>query len=160
MNKYGASDPGEVPNITAERQQWVGSRLSWQFVIFAAQQHAMLRRTAEFSHKRTFNSAALTSSSTTAMERKTSKTELLGKLKAISQPKAHGLTQETLEKTLIDFCAGCPDPVQARWLIVECLEQMSDDELIDRALNMPTVAMSSVPVSIIPSNHPARITAI
>jgi hypothetical protein len=40
------------------------------------------------------------------MDRKLGKTELLGKLKAISQPKAHGLTQETFEKTLIDFCAG------------------------------------------------------
>jgi hypothetical protein len=37
------------------------------------------------------------------MDRNLSKAELLGKLKAISQPKAHGMTQETLEKTLIDF---------------------------------------------------------
>jgi hypothetical protein len=92
------------------------------------------------------------------MDRILSKTELLEKLKAISQPKAHGLTQETLEKTLIDFCAGCPDPVRARWLVVECLEPMSDEELVDRALNTPTLPMSDVPASIIPTNHPARVT--
>ena len=93
------------------------------------------------------------------MDRKLSKTELLGKLKAISQPKAHGLTQETLEKTLIDFCAGCPDPVQARWLVVECLEPMSDEELVDRAWQAPKRSMADVPVSIIPVDHPVRATA-
>jgi hypothetical protein len=93
------------------------------------------------------------------MDRKLSKTELLGKLKAISQPKAHRLTQETLEKTLIDFCAGCPDPVRARWLVVECLEPMADEELVDRALQAPTRSMADVPVSIIPVDHPARAIA-
>lgn len=93
------------------------------------------------------------------MDHKLSKTELLGKLKVMSQPKAHGLTHETLEKTLIDFCAGCPDPVRARWLVVECLEPMSDEELVDRALQAPTCSMADVPVSIIPADHPARATA-
>jgi hypothetical protein len=93
------------------------------------------------------------------MDQKLSKTELLEKLQAISQPKAHGLTQETLEKTLIDFCAGCPDPIQARWLVVECLEPMSDEELVDRALTTSTRPMTDVPLSVIPSNHPARVTA-
>jgi hypothetical protein len=92
------------------------------------------------------------------MNPKLSKAELLGKLGAISQPKAHGLTQETLEKTLIDFCAGCPDPIQARWLVVECLEPMSDEELVERALNTPTRPMTDVPLSVIPANHPARVT--
>ena len=93
------------------------------------------------------------------MDRILSKTQLLGKLKAISQPKAHGLTQETLEKTLIDFCAGCPDPAKARWLVVECLEPMTDEELVDRALNMPALTASDVPTSIIPTDHPARVAA-
>jgi hypothetical protein len=91
------------------------------------------------------------------MERILSKIELLGKLKAISRPKAHGLTQETLEKTLVDFCAGCPDPAKARWLVVECLEPMTDEELVDRALNTPALAVSDVPTSIIPADHPARV---
>jgi hypothetical protein len=93
------------------------------------------------------------------VDQKICKTELLAKLKVISQPKAHGLTQETLEKALVDFCAGCPDPVRARWLVVECLEPMSDEDLIDRALRSPTRPMSSVPTSIIPAEHPARVSA-
>lgn len=93
------------------------------------------------------------------MNRKLRKTELLGKLRAISQPKAHALTQETVEKTLIDFCAGCPDPIEARWLVVECLEPMSDEELVGRALNAPMRPMTDVPLSVIPASHPARITA-
>ena len=93
------------------------------------------------------------------MDRKLSRTELPGKLKSISQPKAHGLTQQTIEKTLIDFWAGCPDPVQARWLVAECLEPMLDEELVDRALVTPTRPISDVPISIIPVDHPARATA-
>ena len=112
---------------------------------------------AEAGQERPFGPAAL--SSKTTMDRKLSKAELLGKLKAISQPKAHGLTQETLEKTLIDFCAGCPDPVQARWLVVECLEPLSDEELIDRALSVPRRPMTEVPLSVIPANHPVRVRA-
>jgi hypothetical protein len=93
------------------------------------------------------------------MGRRLNKGDLLVKLQAMSQPKTHGLTQEALDQTLIDFCAGCPDPVQARWLIVECLEPMSDEELVDRALNTSSRPMSEVPTSVIPANHPARTPA-
>ena len=82
--------------------------------------------------------------------------ELLTLLQVMRQPKALGLTQELLDQTLINFCAKCPDPVQARWLIVECLVPMSDGELVDRAIGMPPRSMSDVPLSIIPVNHPAR----
>jgi hypothetical protein len=82
--------------------------------------------------------------------------ELLQILKVMSQPRLHGLTQEALSQALVNFCAGCPDPVHARWLIVECLDPMSNDELVDRALSMPPRHMSAVPTSIVPANHPAR----
>lgn len=94
------------------------------------------------------------------MNRILNKGDLLGKLKAMSRPKAHGLSQEALDRTLIDFCAGCPDPVRARWLIVECLEPMSDEELVERALNTPVRSLSDVPTSVIPADHPARTTAV
>lgn len=90
------------------------------------------------------------------MGRELAKEELLKILKIMSQPKKHGLTQKALDQTLIDFCAGCPDPVQARWLIVECLDPMTDDELVDRALSMPLRPMADVPTSIVPADHPAR----
>lgn len=93
------------------------------------------------------------------MDRRFNKGNLLGKLKVMSQPKAHGLTQDALDQTLIDFCAGCPDPVRARWLVVECLEPMSDEELVDRALNTPLRPISEVPMSVIPANHPVRVSA-
>ena len=30
-----------------------------------------------------------------------------------------------------EFCAGCPDPAKARWLVVECLDPMTDEQLVD-----------------------------
>ena len=83
--------------------------------------------------------------------------ELLQILQVMSQPKVHGLTQEALSQALINFCAGCPDPIQARWLVVECLDPMSNDELVDSALSMPPRPMSAVPTSIVPANHPSRV---
>lgn len=82
--------------------------------------------------------------------------ELLGLLQVISQPGAQGMTQESLDQALINFCAKCPDPVRARWLIVECLDPISDNELVDRALAMLPRPMSAVPLSIVPADHPAR----
>jgi hypothetical protein len=84
------------------------------------------------------------------MNQRFNKGDLLGKLKVMSKPKAHGLSQKALEQTLIDFFAGCPDRVRARWLVVECLEPMSDEELVDRALNTPSRPISEVPMSVIP----------
>ena len=82
--------------------------------------------------------------------------ELLKALQVMSHPKVHGLTQELLDKALINFCARCPDPVLARWLIVECLDPMSDEDLVDRILNTPPRPISDVPTSIVPADHPAR----
>lgn len=90
------------------------------------------------------------------MTRILSRETLLGMLEIMSQPKKHGLTQQRLDQTLIDFCAGCPDPIKARWLIVECLDPMTDDELVTRALDMPVRQMSEVPTSIVPADHSAR----
>lgn len=74
----------------------------------------------------------------------------------MGEPKKHGLTQEALDQALINFCAGCPDPVQARWLVVECLDPMTDDELVDRALSMSPRPITDIPTSVIPADHPAR----
>lgn len=82
--------------------------------------------------------------------------DLLAFLGTLSQPRKHRLTQEQADQNLINFCAGCPDPVLARWLIVECLDPMTDDELVDRALAMPLRPMDEVPTSIVPAGHPAR----
>jgi hypothetical protein len=93
------------------------------------------------------------------MNEKIGREELIRMLKIMNKPKKNGLTQEIVEQLLINFCAGCPDPVRARWLIVECLDPMTDDELVDRALSMPFRPMSDVPTSIVPADHPARTTA-
>jgi hypothetical protein len=85
-----------------------------------------------------------------------SREELLKILSVMGQPKKYGLTQKTLDQTLINFCAECPDPVLARWLVVECLDPMTDDELVDRALSMPLRPMSDVPASVVPADHPSR----
>lgn len=34
------------------------------------------------------------------------------------------------------FCAGCPDPALAQWLLFECLDPLTDEELVERALKV------------------------
>lgn len=68
------------------------------------------------------------------MSEKLTKDQLLQLLDKIMQPKIYRLSEKDGDKVLIAFCAGCPDPVKARWLIVECLDPMTDEELVDRAL--------------------------
>jgi hypothetical protein len=82
-----------------------------------------------------------------------SKSQLLDLLKKLMEPKT---SENEGDAVLISFCAGCPDPIGARWLIVECLDQLSDEELVDRALDMPTRKMVDVPFSELPSQHPLR----
>jgi len=94
----------------------------------------------------------------TLSKRLLSKMRLLEIMDRISNPKRHGLTQEGWEQAIEDFCAGCPDPVQAASLIAENPDPMTDEEIVDRALGMACLQMSSVPTSIVPANHPARVT--
>jgi hypothetical protein len=93
------------------------------------------------------------------MSRVSSREGLLEMLRVMSQPKKHGLTQGSLDQMLVDFCAKCPDPVRARWLVVECLDPMTDEELVNRILEMPILPMANVPTSIVPAEHPARRNA-
>ncbi|MCD2342703.1 hypothetical protein LRH25_20455 [Ideonella azotifigens] len=91
------------------------------------------------------------------MTAKLSKDELLRLLDTLMHPKASGLTdEESYNEVLLRFCAGCPDPVKARWLVVECLDTMTDEEMVDRALAMPFRAMTTVPTSELPTGHPLR----
>ena len=85
---------------------------------------------------------------------------LLYLLDKLMHPRANGLTTEQrYEEALNEFCAGCPDPVKARWLIVECLEPMTDEEMADRVLGMPFRSVADVPTSEFPSWHPLRTLA-
>ena len=87
------------------------------------------------------------------------KERLLELMDRISHPQKYGLTQKALDQSLVDFCAGCPDPVQARWLVVESPDPMSDEEIVDRAISMSVVSMAQVPMSVVPAGHPARAAA-
>lgn len=91
-------------------------------------------------------------------KQKLGKAELLKRLAVINEPRKHGLTQAKLDEALIEFWAGCPDPVRAHWLMAECLDPMTDEELVDIALAMPARPMTDVPKSIIPAHHPARVS--
>lgn len=82
--------------------------------------------------------------------------ELLELMSMISHPKQHGLTQEGLEQKVTDFCAGCPDPLQAYRLIAESEETLSDEEVVRRAAKMAVQPIGNVPTSIVPASHPAR----
>jgi len=91
------------------------------------------------------------------MTAKLPKQELLRVLDTLMHPKANGLSdEESYNAVLLRFCAGCPDPVKARWLVVECLDTMTNEEMVDRALAMPFRPMADVPSSELPSGHPLR----
>lgn len=53
------------------------------------------------------------------------------------QPKKYRLSEKDRDAALLAFCVGCPDPAKTRWLIAECLDPMTEEERVDRALNMP-----------------------
>lgn len=92
-----------------------------------------------------------------SMTSKLSRERLLQLLDTLMHPKASGLTTEQrYDEVLNEFCAGCPDPVRARWLIVECVDPLTDQEMVDRALGMPFRSMADVPASEFPSWHPLR----
>lgn len=86
-----------------------------------------------------------------------SKIDLLEIMDRISNPKRHALTEERLDQEIENFCAGCPDPVQAYSLIAENPDPMTDEEIVDRALSMVYLPISSTPTSIVSASHPARI---
>lgn len=75
------------------------------------------------------------------MDGKLSKSELLRLLAMLMHPE--GITEAEGDDMLRAFCAGCPDPEKARWLIVECLEPMSDMELVECAMAMPSISSST-----------------
>jgi hypothetical protein len=77
----------------------------------------------------------------------------------IMRPEESALSESEGDDLLLAFCAGCPDPVKARWLVVECLDPLSDEELVARVLAMPPRKMADVPLSELPSHHPLRAVA-
>ena len=83
-----------------------------------------------------------------------SEEQLLPLLETLMAPK--GMTEAEYDQILYKFCAGCPDPIYARWLIVECLDPMSDEEIVRSALERPLRRMNEVPFSELPRGHPLR----
>ncbi|WP_167595117.1 hypothetical protein [Collimonas pratensis] len=73
------------------------------------------------------------------MKEKLPKAQLLRLLEKLMQPQA--MTEKESDDVLLAFCAGCPDPVKARWLIVDCIEPLSNLELVERALSMPLLSL-------------------
>jgi len=86
-----------------------------------------------------------------------SKIELVKKLNLVGNPKLNSLSQNAVDQLVADFCAGCPDPSEAYRLIAECLDPITDEQLVDRALNMSVRPIASVSRAIIPAEHPARM---
>lgn len=82
------------------------------------------------------------------------KAQLLQIIDVLMNPK--GYPEKYIDRQLLNFCAACPDPVGAMRLIVECLDPMTDEELVDRALAMPMRPMAFVPPTELPADHPLR----
>jgi hypothetical protein len=93
------------------------------------------------------------------MKKQFTKEQLLRLLDRIMHPKIYNESEKEGGDTLLSFCGGCPDPVKARWLIVECLDPMSEEELVNRALAMPLRLMIDIPTSELPAGHPLRTMA-
>ena len=92
-----------------------------------------------------------------AMNDKLNRDQLLALIEKLMNPKKSGLlSEESYNDALLTFCAGCPDPIMARWLVVECLDPMTDSQLVERALAVPIRLMSDVPYSQLPEKHPLR----
>lgn len=66
-----------------------------------------------------------------------SKEQLLAILDRIAPSKQDGLSDAAFDRTIDSFCAGCPDPASARRLLLDCLDPLTDEELVERALGMP-----------------------
>ena len=79
------------------------------------------------------------------MKETLSKSALLLLLDKLMQPEKYSLSEQEGDKALHSFCAGCPDPVKARWLVVECLDPMTDEEIVDHALAMLPNPSSGTP---------------
>jgi hypothetical protein len=77
---------------------------------------------------------------------KLNKQQLLELLDSIAPPKADALSEAEFDGVVAAFCAGCPDPVRAQWLLFECLEPLTDEELVERALAMPAPSLPDLPV--------------
>jgi hypothetical protein len=65
--------------------------------------------------------------------------KLLQLLNSIKPPHQDSLSEEEFASVINTFCAACPDPAKARWLLLDCLDPLTDEELVDRALTMPKV---------------------
>jgi hypothetical protein len=91
------------------------------------------------------------------MKEKLTKEQLLELLGRLMHPK--GMSEKDGDDVLNAFCAGCPDPVQARWLVVECVDPMTDEELVERAMAMPIRYMADVSIVELPAGHPLRTLA-
>jgi hypothetical protein len=80
------------------------------------------------------------------MNKKCNKEQLLLLLDDLAPSKSDSLTAAAFEVALAAFCARCPDPVRARGLLLDCLDPLSDEEVVDRALAMPVPKKAEVPV--------------
>lgn len=78
---------------------------------------------------------------------KLNKQQLLDLLDSITPSKADALSEAEFDGVVAAFCAGCPDPVRAQWLLFECLDPLTDEELVERALAMAAPKPTDLPPS-------------
>lgn len=74
-----------------------------------------------------------------------SKEQLLALLDKIAPSRQDGLSDAAFDAAVAAFCAGCPDPVRAHRLLFECLDPLTDAELVERALAMAPIRPAPAP---------------
>ncbi|MGB9110213.1 MAG: hypothetical protein WCC39_16125 [Telluria sp.] len=84
------------------------------------------------------------------MNKKLDKEQLLRLLDRLAPSALSPLSDAAFEETINAFCAGCPDPVRARSLLLDCLDPLTDAELVERALAMPAPQTAAKPARSVP----------
>jgi hypothetical protein len=76
---------------------------------------------------------------------------------SIINEKRTEFSQKQVDERLLLFCVNCPDPGAAYDIIVETAEDISAEEMVDRALSCPARPIESYTENEIPLGHPLRI---
>jgi hypothetical protein len=60
------------------------------------------------------------------------------------------------ERMLLTFCLNCPDPLGAMHAFLDAGRDVTDNNIVQRALSLPQRNIDCVPVSELAKDHPLR----
>jgi len=66
------------------------------------------------------------------------------------------LPEQEIDHRLIAFCLNCPDPAAAMDVFLEAPRGMTDENIVDSALSLPSRDVKTVPTIELSADHPLR----